>query len=149
MILRLEVPFLDTNIPHGVLKTWHLSEGEEIDFGEPLCDILAEDYLAMRRGGLKAYRAARFVERRETARPRGYFFKKGRVHLIFRLISSEPDTAVVRTLLAHEGAPLRTGDPLALVVTTGEELPAEVEPLSQFPIMRVVADCIETQEELS
>ncbi|MGH9053429.1 MAG: hypothetical protein ACRDWX_10505 [Acidimicrobiia bacterium] len=149
MILRLEVPFLDTNIPYGVLQTWHVSEGGGIDFGEPLCDILAEDYLAMRRGGLKAYRAARLVERRETARPRGYFFKKGRVHLIFRLISSEPDTAVLRALLAQEGAPLQTGDPLALVVTNGEEVPVEVEPVSQFPLMRVVADCIETQEELS
>lgn len=141
MILRLQVPFLETFAEEGSVLKWHVKEGDALQFGDAICDIAVSEWMALR----KTKRAVNLIK--ITGKSQGnvkHNFEKreGRGLLVMGVVASEP--GYLRVVRAHEGEPVSVGDLLALVTTD----PAE--PLSddsESSAMRVVAVTKDLTEE--
>jgi len=133
VILRLVVPFLETFSDGGSVAKWHVEEGSQVDFGDPICDIALSEWIALR----KTKRAVNLVKFKETsgAKVRHNFEKrKGRGVLVMRIVAS--DSGYVRAIQAPAGTRVSVGDLLALVTTDPAEAIIEA---AEAPLMRVVA----------
>ncbi len=141
MILRLQVPFLETFAEEGSVVKWHVKEGDALQFGDPICDIALSQWMALR----KTKRAVNLIK--ITGKSQGnvkHNFEKreGRGVLVMRVVASE--TGYLRDVRAPEGKTVSVGDLLALVSTdSGEPL----TDASEAPAMRVVAATKDVMEE--
>lgn len=141
MILRLQVPFLETFAEEGNVEKWHVKEGDALQFGDPICDIALSRWIALR----KTKRAVNLIK--ITGKGPGnvkHNFEKreGRGVLVMRVVASEG--GYLREVRAPEGQTVSVGDLLALVTTDPDEL---VNDDLAAPAMRVVAATKDVMEE--
>jgi hypothetical protein len=139
VILRLEVPFLETFSNQGLVTEWHVRAGDKVDFGDPICDIALSEWRALR----KTKRAINIVKLRDEKNKLQHEFenRSGRGVLNLRVVASEP--AIVRRIEIPVGTKAGVGDLLALVSTDPDE-PIVENP--EAPTMRVVATSPEVME---
>jgi hypothetical protein len=116
MNLRLEMPFVTKQVRSGSVESWHLREGDHIDFGADLCDLLIAQ-----------------VHKLDTAHPERMVPR--RVSYRVRIRASE--SGVLRSIRATEGSEVRVGDLLAVVSTDPGE---SIDLLPDTPALRVVTD---------
>lgn len=142
MILRLEVPFLETFSNTGQVTQWHVRAGDKVDFGDPICDIALSEWRALR----KTKRAVNIVKvRDENSKVRHEFeTRSGRGVLNLRVIASE--SAFIRQIDIPAGRKAGVGNLLGLVSTDPDE-PIVNNP--EAPTMRVVATSPEVMEGTS
>jgi hypothetical protein len=146
MILRIEVPYLETAVRRGLIFNWDKGENEQVEYGERLCSIAVDEKLSLRRDkranvlarvpglGDRAASLNRYVRRK----PRGL--------ILFELVASEP--AVLRYILAQEGQRIETGEIVGIATTDpGEPVDRSAPPPDGAPSMRVVARIMETYSE--
>lgn len=141
MILRLQVPFLETFSEEGSVVKWHVKEGDELQFGDPICDIALSQWMALR----KTKRAVSLIK--ITGKSQGnvkHNFEKreGRGVLVMGVVASE--AGYLRDVRAPEGKTVSVGDLLALVTTDPTE---PVRDDLEASAMRVVAATKDLTEE--
>lgn len=126
MRYRLSVPVLPPLMGGAEVERWYVEEGGEIDFGDPVCDLLVtEIYKRARR--LQPNRMKEFSISSDTT-------VTDRHQARVRVLSH--DRAVLRTILAPVGAAVREGDELGRATTGSSE---EVDADSSVE-MRLIAE---------
>jgi pyruvate/2-oxoglutarate dehydrogenase complex dihydrolipoamide acyltransferase (E2) component len=142
VILRLEVPFLETFSNKGMLTKWHVQPGDKVEFGDAICDIALSEWRALR----KTKRAINIVKVRDENSKIHHEFenRSGRGVLNLRVVASE--SAYIRQIDIPTGTKAGVGDLLALVSTDRDE-PVVNNP--EAPTMRVVATSPEVMEGTS
>jgi hypothetical protein len=138
MIARVEVPFLDAAVKGGVLSKWRKRVGDEIGYGDAICDIAVDEWVALR----KTKRARLLVKLTQSEGLKGmYDTVRGRGMMNIRLVSAEP--ARLERVLIDEGARIGTGDLIALA-DIGKDGAWETNDPSSLPSLRVVAQKIDS-----
>ncbi len=112
----LNLPHLDRRVGQARLLEWHVAEGTEVGYGDPLVDIQADELTT-----LEVHRSAKYLTKL-AGRKVATGTKTTRVSLVWRLVSS--DRGVVRHLVAAPGDMIEIGDSLAMLTTTPDEDPA-------------------------
>jgi hypothetical protein len=141
MILRLELPFLDTAFPRGVVSHWSVEAGQQLDYGAVICEVTCSDRLKLRGTSLAAHKLMRMAKQSES--PVEYRWRKGKVEVVYQIVSSE--SARLVAIHALEGADVSTGDLLAIVATGADPVPAEAPPKGS-PTLRVAARSLEATQ---
>jgi pyruvate/2-oxoglutarate dehydrogenase complex dihydrolipoamide acyltransferase (E2) component len=123
MLMKLEFPLLDRSLRGGRVVGWQKREGERFDFGEVICLTQLDEFASLKSD----------LEIRD-----------GKVALSVALTAS--DSGWVHTIIAQEGTEIGVGSLLAVVSTDGRpgtgRQPDEVD----MPLMRVVANVVDTDE---
>lgn len=133
MRLQLLLPRLSAAMSEGTLVAWHKEEGEEIAYGDELCDIVVDEVARLRRR-----LSARIAVGRRSAGKAKYRTLEG-VAVRFRLISSE--VGILRQIVTPQGTPVKEGDLLA-VVGSGNEAEAHEDDGSPVSTARVVVNLV-------
>jgi hypothetical protein len=145
VILKLEVPFLNAAIRGGSVDSWHKREGDQISYGEAVCDLVVDEKLALRKSN-QANRLVRAARNRRASNER-YEWRKGRILLRYRLTSSESSRTTLRTILAGKGERVLVGDVLAVVTTeVTEPDPGSAGPWETVPSARLVSNLLEWED---
>jgi pyruvate/2-oxoglutarate dehydrogenase complex dihydrolipoamide acyltransferase (E2) component len=121
MILRVTVPAADAAFRGGFIAVWHKAEGDPIEFGDDLCDVAIDEFMALQRtkratllGSTKKLRTRRIKD--------GYSFREGRGQVIIRLTSAESGVRLA-SVLVSEGGRVEIGSLVAvLCAADGDEL---------------------------
>jgi hypothetical protein len=119
------MPFVDKSIDRGAVYRWHIGEGDPIDFGTDVCDLLITEVKRLKRS------------------QDGDEVMSQRVRFLIRITASE--AATLRVIEAETGSDISVGDLLAIVSTEPAEPIGEVPPAGA-PLLRVVAERVDTAE---
>lgn len=129
MILKVEMPYFDRQVNKGSIVKWHKAEGDYINFGDPLFDIMVEEITKLKR--IKEGQA------------RTVGMEKGTLTgLEFTICVTSSDMGYLRKISAGEGAEREIGEVVAAVTTTPEETVDE-SAISASPAFRVIANVAE------
>lgn len=144
MILALQVPFLETFARGGQVVTWHVREGEAVQFGDPICDISLSQWMALRKTK-RAINLARVGEKRKSKVRNDFELREDRGVLVMRVVASE--NGFLRQIIAGEGQSVVVDDLLGVFSTVpDEQLPLDP---AGAPSMRVVATSSDVKEEMT
>lgn len=141
MILRLEIPVTNPALLGGVVKEWHVAEGEEIAFGDDVCTVLYDDYAVLRR----TERANLLAGRKSKKLKSKLEERSGKASL--EVVVSAAERAELGKVLLMPGDRFKSGDTLAVVVTEAIAGNLSPEDWAQSPPMRVVANISEDAEQ--
>ncbi|MEN8238283.1 MAG: hypothetical protein ABFR53_03665 [Actinomycetota bacterium] len=134
MILKLEMPLIDPSLLGGRLVRWSKSVGDPINFGDEVCVVALDEFVAVRRTA----RATLLAGRRRKRLKSDLEVRSGKVFIEVALTSS--DRGVLGKIIKAEGDDVGIGDVLAIVSSQGDEdLGSEVD-WSGVPGLRVVAN---------
>ncbi len=122
----LNLPHLDRRVGQARLLQWHVVEGAEVGYGDPLVEIVADELTT-----LEVHRSAKYLTKL-AGRKVATGTKTTRVSLVWRLVSS--DRGVLRQVVTAPGDVIEVGDTLAVLTTTAEEDPA-AGPTGKFRVI--------------
>jgi pyruvate/2-oxoglutarate dehydrogenase complex dihydrolipoamide acyltransferase (E2) component len=118
VLLKVEIPAADAAFRGGYVAKWHVKEGDQVEFGDDLCDIAIDEFVAMQRtkratllGSSNPFRKRRVKDALSLREGRGV------VHM--RLTSSEGGVTLGK-IVVPEGARVAIGD-LVGVLSGGTE----------------------------
>lgn len=133
MKLRVELPSLGPAVEGAVITTWHKQVGDQIAYGDELCDVTVEEVTRLRRR----------LNPKDTVnrKPSRLKYKKWTgVKVSYRLTSL--DTGTLTEIVASEGTGVRVGEQIAALGLDGQD-----ESASSGHASRVVVDRIESEGE--
>lgn len=117
MLLKVEIPAADAAFRGGYVARWHVKEGDPIEFGDDLCDIAIDEFVAMQRtkratllGSSNPFRKRRVKDALSLREGRGV------VHM--RLTSSESGVQLGKIMVA-EGGRVAIGDLVGVLSDQG------------------------------
>lgn len=120
MLLKLSVPVGDAAFEAGFVAKWHKSEGDTIGFGDDICDISIDEFMALQRtkratllGSTSKWRQRRIKD--------GYDRREGRGLVTIRITSSESGVKVGR-IFVPVGGRIKIGTVIAALTGGDEEL---------------------------
>ncbi len=146
MILRLEVPYLETAVRGGTIVQWDKEVGEAVGFGERVCSIVVEEWLALRRDK-RASKLSSLMSAARSAKENRYEWRQNRGSLTLDIISSEQ--CILREIRAEAGSRVELAQTIALVSTGGDdELDVSGVSYESQPTVRVVARPMQEEEEV-
>jgi pyruvate/2-oxoglutarate dehydrogenase complex dihydrolipoamide acyltransferase (E2) component len=122
----LNLPHFDRRVGQARLLEWHVAEGADVGYGDPLVDIVADELTT-----LEVHRSAKYLTKL-AGRKVETGTKTTRVSLVWRLVSS--DRGVVRSVVAVPGDVIEEGDTLAVLTATADEDPATA-PTGKFRVI--------------
>lgn len=126
MLYRVSVPVLPPQVREAVVERWHLGEGDEIGFGDPVCDLLV-------RQNYKTVRHHRPNRLKRSPRTSDAVMTKN-TDIRVRILSN--DRAVLRLITAPAGTEVREATGLGVAAgDTAERV--DVEPSIE---MRLIAE---------
>jgi pyruvate/2-oxoglutarate dehydrogenase complex dihydrolipoamide acyltransferase (E2) component len=118
VILRMTVPTGDAAFRAGFIAKWFKNEGDPIGFGEDLCDVAIDEFVAMQRtkratvlGSISKARRRKMIDRIDL--------REGRGQVTIRLVSGESGMRLGKVLVA-EGERIEIGTLIA-VLTSGDD----------------------------
>ena len=113
MILKVVVPAHDAAFRAGYVAEWYKREGDPVDFGDVLCDIAIDEFMALQRtkratllGSSKKLRKRKIND--------GYDRREGRGLVHMHIISSESNTKMGK-ILVDEGGRIEIGSVVGLL----------------------------------
>jgi pyruvate/2-oxoglutarate dehydrogenase complex dihydrolipoamide acyltransferase (E2) component len=125
MILRVTVPAADAAFRGGYIDKWHKQEGEPIEFGDDLCDIAIDEFMALQRtkrasllGSTSKLRTRRIKD--------AYDLREGRGRVTIRLRSSEGGV-VLGKVVVPEGGRVDIGSLIALMSGADGDLTGDTD----------------------
>lgn len=121
--MQVSVPIADSSFRAGTVTEWHVKEGDTISFGDDLCSIAIDQFMALRRTK-RAVLLGSTTRRRKRRVSDGYSFRDGRGETHMTLKSAETNVTVGR-ILVDVGDRAAVGEPLAVLVVG--EVPATLE----------------------
>jgi hypothetical protein len=134
--MRFDMPALDLGATSTRLHRWTKAEGEQVSYGEDICEVLIEEIKVL----VRDKHASDMLTKRETKRRAKQDAEVRRTRIanyVVRIVSS--DMGYLRKILTPEGASVSTGHTLALLTSD----PLEVLPEHDFGILpgfRVIWD---------
>jgi hypothetical protein len=118
VLLRVTVPSADPSLRSGRLTQWHVKEGDPISFGDYLCNIAIDHFIALQRTK-RATLLGSTSKRRQRRIHDGYDAREGRGMVRMNLRSAERFATMGR-ILVSAGDRVAVGQPVAVLVV-GEE----------------------------
>ncbi len=113
MILKVVVPAHDAAFRAGYVARWFKREGDAVGFGDLLCDIAIDEFMALQRtkratllGSSKKLRRRRVTD--------GYDLREGRGLVHMHILSSEADTKLGK-IVVPEGGRIEIGTVVGLL----------------------------------
>ncbi len=138
MILRVTVPTTDSALRSGFVATWHKAEGDRIEFGEDLCDIVIDAFARLER----THRATLLGSTPKFRRRRSKVVlgvKKGRGQVTVRLVSAESGVRLGKVLV-EEGGRIEVGSLIAVMTGADGDLSGNIETAPEARIVLNVPD---------
>jgi pyruvate/2-oxoglutarate dehydrogenase complex dihydrolipoamide acyltransferase (E2) component len=148
MILRLAVPYIDHDVTSVQVGEWHVSDGDHIDYGQPLCDLYVDEVVVRRQ----------FLEPDATFKDDHLFqaILDGRTDFVperefvaddfryqVRVVSS--DSGWMGRIVSPRSERRKIGELLALLTTAPDDRVAEqLGDDSETPLFRTVAEPVES-----
>lgn len=131
MILRVEVPLTNPSLTGGTVKAWHKSEGDTIGFGDEVCTVSYDEFVALRRTA----RATLLSGRKAKGLKSSLESRSGKV--LMDIIVSAAEQGVLGKILMSPGDRFAVGDTLAVMSTEPIDEFTVPDDLSELATMRV------------
>ncbi len=142
MILRIEVPG-DTAFRSGFVSAWHKSEGDTVAFGDDICDVAIDEFVALQRSKRAALLSS--TSRRQKRKVKdGYSDRVGRGVAHVRITSAE-DGLILGRILVPEGERVEIGGVVGLLTRGQDDMDSPA--VATAPAARVTANVAEQDEE--
>ena len=142
MSVTLEMPLIDPSLRGGRVVSWTKQVGDPISFGDEICTVALDEFVAIRRTA----RATLLAGRKRKKLKSDLEVRAGKVFLEVALTSS--DEGVLRKIIKQEGDQITIGDTLAIVTSQAEEDLGQESRWVEAPVLRVVANPIGDDENL-
>lgn len=142
MIVRITLPELETSVATSVVRRWHVSEGEAIEFGAKICDL---DVTARKHPDQAGATAIEFMKKRKFRRRKDSTIE-GNFELSYSVIASE--RATLHTIMAPAGSAVTAGEVLGTASVGGDGNDTMPEALDSAPALRTVARTPDPMEAL-
>ncbi len=111
MILRLEVPLTNPSLVGGTVKHWHKAEGDVIGFGDEVCTIAYDQFVALRRTARATLLSGRKAKRLKS----NLESRSGKV--LTDIVVSAAEPGVLGKIFMGPGDRFAVGDTLAVIST--------------------------------
>lgn len=131
MILRLEVPLTNPSLTGGTVKYWHKAEGEVIGFGDEVCTVAYDEFVALRRTA----RATLLSGRKAKGLKSSLESRTGKV--LMGVVVSAAEQGVLGKILMGPGERFVVGDTLAVLSTREIDDFTVPDNLAELATMRV------------
>lgn len=131
MILRLEVPLTNPSLTGGTVKEWHKAEGDSIGFGDEVCTVAYDQFVALRRTA----RATLLSGRKAKGLKSSLESRTGKV--LMDVVVSAAEQGVLGKILMGPGDRFAVGDTLAVMSTTPIDDYTFPDDLDELATMRV------------
>ncbi len=102
MILKVQVPAADAAFRSGVVAKWHKQEGDTVLFGDDLCDVAIDQFMALQRTKRAALLGSASKLRRRRIKD-AYDLRDGRGVVHMRLTSAEGGVVLGKIIIAEGG----------------------------------------------
>ncbi len=144
MLLKVEIPAADAAFRGGYVAKWHIAEGDSIEFGDDICDIAIDEFVAMQRTKRATLLGSgnRFRKRRVKD---ALSLREGRGVVHMRLTSSEGGLTLSRALIP-EGGRVAVGDLVALLAGGTERPQIDESSLAAASDARIVVNMPDEDE---
>ncbi|HSF87477.1 MAG TPA: hypothetical protein VLG28_17700 [Acidimicrobiia bacterium] len=141
MILKVVVPAHDAAFRAGYVEKWFKEPGDPVEFGEVLCDIAIDEFMALQRtkratllGSSKKLRKRKITD--------GYDRREGRGLVHIHIISSEANTQMGK-ILVSEGGRIEIGSVVGLLGADGDAVDLERVPPARIAVDMPKASVVE------
>lgn len=144
MILKVVVPPYDAAFRAGYVARWFKQEGDPVEFGDPLCDIAIDHFMALQR----TKRASLLSSSKKLRQRRvgdQYDRREGRGLVHMRIISSEASGTLGKILVAKDER-IEIGDAVAIL---GTDLDAAGVDLAGLQEARIAIDMPKFEDVVS
>lgn len=131
MILRLEVPLTNPSLTGGTVKEWHKAEGDLIGFGDEVCTVAYDQFVALRRTA----RATLLSGRKAKGLKSDLESRTGKV--LMDVVVSAAERGVLGKILMGPGDRFAVGDTLAVMSTKPTDDYTVPDDLGELATMRV------------
>jgi hypothetical protein len=153
MILHLAVPYIDHDVTSVEVGEWHVSEGEQIDYGQALCDLYVDEVVVRRQflepdATFKDDRVFQAILDGSTDFVPEREFVASDFRYQVRVVSS--DSGWMGRIVSPRSERRKIGDLLALLTTDPDDRVAEQgidDP--QTPLFRTVAELVDSEGDRS
>ncbi len=139
MLLKLSVPVADAAFEAGYVSAWHKSEGDAIGFGDDICDISIDEFMALQRTKRATLlgSTSKWPQRKVKD---GYDRREGRGLVTIRLTSSETGVKVGK-ILVPVGGRIKIGTIIGTLIGGDDDGAADdTAAISAAPDARVVVN---------
>lgn len=124
MFLKLSFPQANGAFQAGVVTKWHVDEGEELVFGDAVCDLSVDEFLALQRTKRASLLGSTSKRRRRWIKD-GIDHREGRGAVIIRLVCAETGMTLRRQVAAI-GERVPVGGLVAIIGTPDGDLPKKL-----------------------
>lgn len=135
MRMRVVVPTIETNLPRAAVEKWHVAPGDQVSFGQPICDLAVSERIKIK--PVRRADALIKVTRRKKKVQEESELEQDQFHVVYQVLASEPATVV--EYVAEIGEPMEVGGLLAVVDSDGTADLTPTGVADDAPTMRVVA----------
>lgn len=135
MRMRIVVPTIEVNLPRAAVEAWHVTLGQRVEFGQPICDLAVSERVRIKT--VSRADALIKVTRRKKKVEEESELEQDRFHVVYQLLASEPATIV--ELVAALDDPLDVGGLLAIADSDPAPAVGDSSQVDDMPAMRVVA----------
>ncbi len=125
MILRVTVPAGDAAFRAGFIATWHKNEGDAIEFGDDLCDVAIDEFMALQRTKRATLLGSTSKLRKRRLKD-AYDLREGRGQVTIRLTSAEGGLRLGKVVVP-EGGRVEIGSLVALMSGTDGDMSGDVD----------------------
>ncbi len=145
MIMKVVVPAHDAAFRAGYVAEWFKEEGDPVEFGEVLCDIAIDEFVALQR----TKRASLLGSSKKLRRRRvsdGYDRREGRGLVHMHIISSEANMRMGK-ILVSEGGRIEIGSVVGLLGADGGNADLDAVPAARIAVDMPEASVVDPFDE--
>ncbi|MFV2000826.1 MAG: hypothetical protein ACC654_10735 [Acidimicrobiia bacterium] len=125
MILKVTVPTTDPAFRGGSITKWYKHEGDPIEFGDDLCDVAIDEFMALQRTKRASLLGSTSRMRKRKVKD-AYDLREGRGQVTIRLTSAE-DGVLLGKVIVPEGGRIDIGSLIALMSGTDGDLTGDAD----------------------
>ncbi len=125
MILKVSVPAADAAFRGGYIARWHKRVGDAVEFGDDICDVAIDEFMALQRTKRASLLGSTSKLRKRRVKD-GYDLREGRGQVTIRLTSAEGGVRL-HEVIVPEGGRVQIGSLVALLSPEGDGSPADLE----------------------
>ncbi len=124
MFMKLSFPQANGAFQAGVVTKWHIGEGEPLGFGDAVCDLSVDEFLALQRTKRASLLGSTSKRRRRKVKD-GIDHREGRGAVVIRLVCGESGMTL-RRQVAAVGERVSVGGLIAVIGTAEGDVPNQV-----------------------
>jgi len=125
MILKVTVPATDAAFRGGSIAKWYKREGDPIEFGDDLCDVAIDEFMALQRTKRASLLGSTSRMRKRRLKD-AFDLREGRGQVTIRLTSAENGVLLGR-IIVPEGGRVDIGSLIALMSGTDGDLTGDTD----------------------